>query len=57
MSLIGESNTALYTEVRKASSAGVKTAIDSVSNIVDKAVAEANKIVQNKLAADRERYK
>ena len=57
MSLIGESNTALYTEVRKATSAGVKTAIDSVSNIVDKAVAEANKIVQNKLAADRERYK
>ena len=56
MTLIGEGNDSLYTEVRKASSAGVKTAIDSVSNKVDQAVAAANKLIQDKLAADRAKY-
>ena len=56
MTLIGESGTALYSPVRSASSAGVKTAIDSVSNKVDQAVAKANELIQQKLAADRAKY-
>lgn len=57
LALIGEASNDLYTNVRKANSAGVKTAIDEVTNIIDKAVNEANKVVSDKLAADRENYK
>ena len=39
------------------SAAGVKTAIDSVSNKVTQAVDMANKLVQDKLASDRLKYK
>ena len=56
MTLIGKDIKEIWTPVRNASSAGVKTAIDSVSNIVDQAVAKANEIVQAKLAADRLKY-
>ena len=54
--LSGETEKAFMSPARSASSAGVKTAIDSVSNKVDKAVTEANNIVQKKLAADRIKY-
>ena len=57
LALIGEASNTLYTKVRQVSSAGVKTAIDEVGNVVDKAVNAANDLVQKKLAADRERYK
>ena len=56
MALIGKTNDDIYKPVRSASSAGVKTAIDSVSNVVDQAVAAANDIVQKKLSADRLKY-
>ncbi|MBO5913481.1 MAG: hypothetical protein J6Q76_08440, partial [Clostridia bacterium] len=56
MALIGKDIKEIWTPVKNASSAGVKTAIDSVSNIVDQAVAKANEIVQAKLAADRLKY-
>ena len=56
LSLIGEASNTLYTKVRQVSSAGVKTAIDEVSNVVDKAVEAANKIVDDKLKVDREKY-
>ncbi len=56
LALVGEASNALYTKVRQVSSAGVKTAIDEVGNIVDKAVTTANKVVEDKLKADREKY-
>lgn len=55
--LIGEDVKVLWDPAKNASSAGVKTALDSVSNKVDQAVAAANKLVQDKIAADREKYK
>ena len=57
MVLIGDNavNT-LYKPVRSANSAGVKTAIDSVANKVDQAVAKANEIIKEKVDADRLAY-
>lgn len=55
--LIGESVSVFWSPVRSASSAGVKTALDSVSNKVDQAVTAANKLVQDKVAADKLYYK
>ena len=55
--LIGEQVSVFWSPVRSASSAGVKTALDSVSPKVDQAVAAANKLIQDKIAADREYYK
>jgi hypothetical protein len=55
--LIGETVNVFWSPVRSASSAGVKTALDSVSNKVDQAVAAANKLVQDKVAADKLYYK
>ena len=56
--LIGESNRGVFwNPALKASSAGMKTAIDSVSNKVDQAVAAANKLINDKLEADRIKYK
>ena len=55
--LIGEQVSVFWSPVRSASSAGVKTALDSVSPQVDQAVAAANKLIQDKIAADREYYK
>ena len=56
--LIGEqASTAFWGPAKKASSAGVKTALDSVSNKVDTAVAAANKLIQDKIEADRKTYK
>lgn len=43
--------------VASKSSAGVKSAIDSLSNRIDTAVDLANTIVQDKIVADREKYK
>ena len=57
MNLIGSSTDEIWGPVRKAAPAGVKTALDSVSNTVDKAVAAANKLIQDKIAADRLYYK
>ena len=57
MSLIGGSHTDIWGPAKKAAPAGVKTALDSVSNTVDKAVAAANKLIQDKIAADRDYYK
>ena len=55
--LIGEqASTAFWNPAKKASSAGVKTALDSVSNKVDNAVAAANKLIKDKLEADRKIY-
>lgn len=53
--LIGESSaaSAFYKPLVNSSSAGMKTAIDSVSNIVDKAVEESNKLIREKIEADR----
>jgi hypothetical protein len=56
MALIGQQIGAIRNPVGSASSAGIKSAIDSVSNIVDQAVAKSNEIVQAKLAADRLKY-
>lgn len=59
VALIGETNaaSAFRDKVRKADSAGVKTAIDESANKVDKAIAEANKMIQDKIAADKAKYK
>ena len=55
--LIGESaNTAFYKHISGVSSAGRKTALDSISNTVDTAVAKGNELIANKIAADREKY-
>ena len=54
--LSGENDNVFSKEANKASSAGMKTAIDSVSNKVDKAVSDCNDLVQQKLAADRAKY-
>ena len=43
--------------VASKSPAGVKTAIDSLSNKVENSVELANKIITDKIAADREKYK
>ena len=56
--LLGQDqNTAFYNSAKNASSAGMKTAIDSVSNKVDTAVDLANKLIEIKINADREKYK
>ncbi len=56
--LIGQDqNTAFYNAAKSASSAGVKTAIDSVANKVDNAVAMANELIAKKIEADRQNYK
>lgn len=57
MTLIGDPVSTIWNPVKNASSAGVKTALDSVSNKVDQAVDAANKLVQDKLTADRAYYK
>lgn len=56
LALIGEASNTLYTKVRQVSSAGVKTAIDEVSNVVDRAVNAANEVITKKLEADRAKY-
>ncbi len=56
LALIGEASNSLYTKVRQVSSAGVKTAIDEVSNVVDKAVSSANEVIVKKLEDDRKNY-
>lgn len=43
--------------VASKSEAGVKTAIDALSNQIDVTVADANKIIQDKIEADRRNYK
>ena len=56
-SLIGEKATsAFYKHISGVSSAGMKTALDSISNTVDTAVAKGNELIANKIAADREKY-
>ena len=57
MSITGGTTNDIWGPVKKAAPAGVKTALDSVSNIVDNAVIAANKLIQDKIAADREYYK
>ena len=55
--LLGQDqNTAFYNPVKGTSSAGVKTAIDSVSNKVDTAVELANQLIAAKVEADRQNY-
>lgn len=52
--LLGENvNNAFYKGVKSSSAAGVKTALDSVSNKVDRAVELANQLVIDKIEADR----
>ncbi len=57
--LIGEesSYSAFINGPRFAAPAGVKTAIDETANVVNKAIEEANKIVQEKIVAVRDKYK
>ncbi len=56
--LLGEDvGKAFYNAVKNSSSAGVKTAIDSVSNKVDTAVNLANELIANKIEADKKNYK
>ncbi len=55
--LIGENGRGVFwNPALGASSAGMKTAIDSVSNIVDQAVNAANDVVNQKIAADKAKY-
>ncbi|MBO5912064.1 MAG: extracellular solute-binding protein [Clostridia bacterium] len=55
--LLGQNqNTAFYGAAMNSSSAGIKSAIDSVSNKVDTAVDLANQLVQSKIEADRLKY-
>lgn len=55
--LIGEDVSVFWAPAQSASSANIKTALDSVSNKVDTAVEAANKLVKQKIDADREYYK
>ena len=57
--LIGEQygRDAFWKPALNASSAGMKTAIDSVSNKVDQAVNAANDLMAKKIAADKLKYK
>ena len=56
--LIGENGRGVFWNPSlRAASAGVKTAIDSVSNKVDMAVTAANKLINDKIEADRVKYK
>ncbi len=57
MELIGGSHEDIWGPALAAAPAGVKTALDSVSNTVDRAVAAANKLIQDKIEADRDAYK
>ncbi len=54
--LVGDDTKAFWSPARNASQAGMKAAIDSVSNLVDTAVAKANDIIQQKIEADRIKY-
>ncbi len=53
--LIGyeNANQAFYNEIKNSSSAGMKTALDSLSNLVEDACAEGNKLINEKIEADR----
>ncbi len=56
--LIGQNaNSAFYNEIKSVSSAGIRTALDSISNVVDEAVSEANALVNGKIEADLNYYK
>lgn len=55
--LIGEGEKAFWQPALKANRAGVKSAIESVSNKVDLAVTEANALIKQKIDADRLKYK
>ena len=54
--LIGEDVSAFWGPAKKASYSGVKAALNSVSNKVDAAVAAANKLIKDKLNADKRAY-
>ena len=54
--LAGEKTNVFTSALYKTTSAGMKTAIDSLSNVVDKCVNDANALIQKKLAADRAKY-
>ncbi len=49
-------NEAFYSSLNGISSAGIKTALDSISNVVDKAVAVGNDIITQKVANDKANY-
>lgn len=54
--LIGEDVSAFWGPAKKASYSGVKSALNSVSGKVDTAVAAANKLIKDKLNADKRVY-
>ena len=56
--LIGETSasSAFYKHISGVSSAGMKTALDSISNTVDTAVAKGNELIAKKITADRIKY-
>ena len=49
-------NTAFYNTIKKSSSSGMKTTLDTMSNIVDTAVERGNQLIADKIAADRIKY-
>lgn len=49
-------DSAFYNTIRKTTRNGIKTALDSMSNIVDTAVERGNQLIADKIAADREKY-
>ena len=56
--LIGSgANKEFYSHLNGISSSGIKTALDSISNVVDQAVNAGNELIANKVAGDREKYK
>ncbi len=47
---------AFYDSINQSSSSGMKTTLDSMSNIVDTAVEKANQLIADKIEADRAKY-